>query len=221
MIPWPELTYWQSGEWQVVEERLHDLEKQGKVYNPAKKNLFKALKLVPLEDVKVLVIGQDPYPEHRHATGVAFHTEEKDLPPTLQIIFKEYVDDLHLPYPPSGDLTKWCKQGVLLWNAIPSCLANHSMSHDWPEWEQLTGEIIQKVSVRGRVLTALGSVAREVANRYVHENSLLMYLSHPSPRGNRQSKSPFSGARMFSTINTHLCELGLEPIDWRLDSGQK
>lgn len=216
--PWPELSFWSSGECQVVEERLDDLKRSGITVNPTKDRMFEALKLVPISAVKVCILGQDPYPNPDHATGVAFSVTTKDIPPTLQIILKEYETDLHFPPAKTGDLTKWCKQGVLLWNVYPSCEAFKSMSHAWPEWEQLTQEILTNLSQETScVFAALGSVAKGILNKYVSTyDSHCLYTGHPSPRGNLNSRNPFTGSRIFTTINDKLVASGLEPIDWRL-----
>src|SRR5262249_45073109 len=124
-----------------------------------------------------------------------------------------YVRDLHFTYPVTTDLTPWARQGVFLWNAIPSCEQWRSMSHDWPEWEELTKEIIERLDERGIVFVFLGSVARRF-EPYTSSRSESICFSHPSPRGSINSNSPFIGSRMFSTINDLL---GSNPIDWRLD----
>jgi len=214
-----DLHYFQTGEWQVVDERLADLTAAKLPFCPSRKNLFKALELVPFEDVRVMIMGQDPYPDPGMATGVAFSIppSEKRIPPTLANIFKEYVDDLHYSAPINGDLSPWCKQGVLLWNAIPSCEAFKSMTHyHWSEWHPLTQEIVTKLSAKGTVLVFLGAVAREFAKFANSETSNIFEFSHPSPRGSLNSKTPFVGSRMFSTINASLNDIGHEVIDWRL-----
>jgi uracil-DNA glycosylase len=220
MDNWKELSYWRSGEWQVVEERLSDLKKSGKLYNPERQNLFKALDATPLEKVTVAIVGQDPYPSGRYSTGLAFSIP-KDVethPPTLQTILREYEDDLHYPYPKNGNLEKWTSQGVLLWNAIPSCEVGKSMSHDWDEWALLTKEIITTLSTkRSVVFVLLGGVARRYASSVETTYNRLIETGHPSPRGNLTSKVPFSGSRIFSQTNACLCRLGKEPINWRLD----
>lgn len=216
---WDDLSYWDTGEFQVVQERLDDLRKAKKICNPKREDLFAALDLTPFEDVKVCLMGQDPYPNSRHATGVAFSVPSslKVLPPTLVNILREYQDDLHLPEPKTGDLTKWGKQGVLLWNVIPSVEANRPGSHTgWCEWELLTKEIIEELDARHIVFVFLGGKAREFVKYVQPWNSSVIELSHPSPRGNLNARSPFLGSRMFSTINDKLNGQGIKPIDWKL-----
>ena len=214
---WDDLVFWQSGEWQVVEEKL----KEGGKYNPSKKNLFRSLKLTPYNETKVMICGQDPYPDGSLATGVAFSVPtDAKIPPTLKIIFDEYESDLHYPRPTSGNLEQWAEQGVLLWNVIPSCERGKSNSHDWEEWRYLTGEIIEKLVQRGIVFVFVGSRAREYASHVRHkDNCRVIETAHPSPRANlhRNLKHPFTGSRLFSTINSKLTEIGHDPVEWRLE----
>ena len=204
------LKYFETGEWQVVQERLDDLKVAGILYNPSHKLIFRALEVTPFESVRVVLMGQDPYPNHNLATGLAFSIPSGvvEFPASLKNIFKEYQDDLHYPEPTSGDLSDWAKRGVLLWNAFPTCLVGKAGSHHWIEWEFLTKEIVEKLDVRGDcVFALLGSYARGYT-KYIN-NSPIVETSHPSPLG---ANKGFLGSRLFSTINSNL----KEPIDWRL-----
>lgn len=214
---WDDLSWWKSDECIVMHDRMDMWKLDGKSFNPDRELVYAALDATPLEDVKVMLVGQDPYPEKKLATGIAFSIPktEKKFPPTLQMIFKEYEDDLHYPYPTSGDLSPWTAQGVLLWNAVPTCFEGESLSHNFPEWRALTKQIVSNVSERGGVFVFLGSLAREFAP----ESSAtvrVLETGHPSPRGNRFSKKPFLGSRIFSRINAELVRLKKQPIDWRL-----
>ncbi len=215
---WDDLHFWDTGEWDVVRERLADLRKKKINYCPSKGNLFKALDVCPFEKTKVIILGQDPYPDPELATGIAFDIPETvvKFPVTLQNLFKEYENDLHYPTPTSGSLLKWCAQGVLLWNVIPSCEEGKSLSHEWDEWRYLTKEILERATQRCIVVAALGSIAREHLQFVDTFRSRVVETSHPSPRGNLKSKIPFLGSRIYSTINQHLNELLLDPIDWKL-----
>jgi uracil-DNA glycosylase len=218
MKTWDDLKFWQSGEWQVMEERLNDWDANRTRYNPERELVFAALDNVPLEDVKVAIIGQDPYPEASLATGVAFSIPEKvkEFPPTLDMIYKEYCDDLHYSYPTTGNLSVWEAQGVLLWNTYPTCFHGKSLSHSYPEWRLLTDEIVRVVADRGGVQVFLGAIAREFANTARSGKGKVLEASHPSPRGVRFGKQPFLGSRIFSRINADLVSLSKSPIDWRL-----
>lgn len=220
-----DLSFFNSGEWQVCDERLQLLEKTNRRigvdgYNPGRKRLFNALRAIPEQEVRVAIIGQDPYPASALATGLAFSTpsdtRSSDYPPTLQTILKEYSRDLGYEIPGSGDLSVWCSRGVLLWNAVPTCLPGHSLSHDWPEWECLTREIITRLAQRGIVFALLGQVAQRFSSSISKDNNQILTTSHPSPRGSINSKSPFVGSRIFSTINDKLVSNSQEAVDWKL-----
>lgn len=222
---WP-LTYFNSGEWQVVNERLKELEQANRPvcdgYSPGRSALFRALQSTPLEEVRCAIIGQDPYPTAVHATGIAFSVpsgvKSEDYPVTLRNILDEYRSDLAYPVPSSGDLSPWTQRGVLLWNAIPSCGYGAPLSHDWRggEWGLLTQEIVRLLSKRGTTFALLGQVARRYLNEIDLTNNNVVLTSHPSPRGNIASKTPFRGSRLFSSINDKLVNNGAEPIDWKL-----
>lgn len=218
MNPWS-LDYWKCGEYQVVQERLNDLQQKGVLVNPHSSRRFRALALTPFSDVRVVLLGQDPYPDPKYATGLAFSIPptEQQYPPTLHNLFKEYQTDLGYPLPIAGDLTPWAVHGVLLWNVIPTCTAYHSLSHDWPEYELLTQEIVSKLSKRAEppVFIFLGGRARRFT-AYVESGCDVIETSHPSPRASRSSKHPFFGSRIFTTANARLSEAGIETIDWRL-----
>lgn len=216
MDNWKDLTYWQSGEYQVVKERLRDLKKTN-VHCSPNSNIFRSLSLLKPKDTKVVILGQDPYPSLRYSTGVSFSIP-KDIPknlypPTLVNLFTEYTKDLGYPEPSSGNLEQWSSEGVLLWNVIPTCTEGKSLSHDWLEWWPLTEEILRSLSNQGVCFVFLGAVARR--SNFVNSVSGLSYTleySHPSPRGSLNSRTPFIGSRMFSTINSKIAE----PINWRL-----
>lgn len=218
MKTWDDLTFWNTGEWQVMEERLNDWDDRGIKYNPDRELIFAALDEVPLEEVEVMFIGQDPYPDPEFACGVAFSVgqyKKGPYPQTLKMIFEEYEHDLHYPCPTSGDLSPWCSQGVLLWNSIPTCFEGKSLSHNFPEWGQLTKELVEVVSARGCVLVFFGALAREYV-KYANPASRTIETAHPSPRGNRFSKKPFLGSRIFTRCNEALRDLNRPPINWRL-----
>lgn len=214
-MTWDDLSFWNSPEWRNIQEHLDRLDKQGLLYNPNRENLFAALDATPYDKVKVIIVGQDPFPKSKHATGIAFSIppEEKEIPPTLTNIMIEYSKDLHYPFPTNGDLTKWTQEGVLLWNAIPSVLVGMPLSHEgWEGWKELTTEIITTLNLRSDVVFAfLGRVARQFVE-FVDDGNRIIETSHPSPRGSFNSKTPFIGSRLFSTINSKL----KEPINWRL-----
>lgn len=218
--PWS-LDYWKTGEWQVVNERLHDMEKRHEAYNPTRPNLFRSLQLIKPEDVRVVLLGQDPYPDARYSTGVAFSIpkdiEAKDFPPTLRTLLQEYSTDTGYPLPSHGNLEQWCHQGVLLWNVVPSCKQGTSLSHDWDEWSYLTKEILTRLSTQGGIVFAfLGTVAKRYINEIDVTKNSAVVTSHPSPRGSLNSKTPFQDSRLFTVVNDHLVNMGQTPVNWEL-----
>lgn len=216
---WDDMEYWRTGEWDVIQEKLGEEEKQYG-YLPERENLFSALDATPFERAKVAIFGQDPYPSPQNATGIAFSIPDRTTPypATLYSIFQEYSQDLGLPTPRSGNLERWCNQGVLLWNVIPSVRQGKPLSHaEWLEWFPLTQEIVQSLSDKGEVVFVfMGSVARDYAKYVNHWQNHIILTSHPSPRGSLRSKVPFVGSRVFSRINDALVGYKQTPIDWRL-----
>lgn len=227
MNSWDELPFWKSEAWTKIQEKLDESRKNGATINPTNFLMFHSLDVSPLEKTKVVVVGQDPYPNPDHCTGLAFSLpasyELRKAPETWKNIKRELCTDLHVQAPRTGSLESWAKQGVLLWNAIPTCEAWKSLSHEgWKEWEILTVDIISCLSKqqKGSVFIFLGSIARRYLE-YVKEPSKSICTSHPSPRGAYQSNPylgvvPFIGSRIFSKTNDYLCQLGHQPVDWRL-----
>lgn len=226
MQTWEDLKFWDSPEWRSAQEKLDALEANNIRYNPDRINLFDCFDNIEFSNVKVAIIGQDPYPDPRLATGVAFSIPDTvvDFPPTLRTIFDEYTNDLGLPIPSCGDLLDWCSRGVLLYNSIPTCLSFKSLSHEWPEWDVLTREVIEELCKEGIVFVLLGAKARSYVDiiNYYHYLSpgenVCIELCHPSPRAsvNARTETKFVGSRLFSRINDALESLGYLPIDWRL-----
>jgi len=234
---WDNLKYWNSGEWQWVQEKLDELDRAGVLYNPPRHKLFRSMEVIPVTDVRVAIFGQDPYPDRNLATGIAFSIPEDvdDYPPTLINIFNELAADLAIDTPTHGNLMDWVKQGVFLWNVYPSCANGLPGSHHWGEWEALTEEIVRELSEIVGVFVFLGAKARKFTKFIpkerikgwngkladekieipINQVTVLEY-SHPSPLGVDKGDHPFRGSRMFSTINSHLTK----PIDWRLNDGE-
>lgn len=216
---WDDLDFWFTGEWQVIQERLEDMEKAKTVYNPKRELMFAALDATPYDKTTLMIMGQDPYPDHDLATGLAFSIPKKYVkyPPTLQNFLREYQEDLHLSAPSTGDLSSWTSQGVLLWNAIPSCEEGKPGSHrSWVEWDTLTQEIVEALSEKGICFLLLGGLARSYEKFIDNDANMVVVSGHPSPRGSLNAKTPFAGSRVFSTCNAKLRELKLPAIDWRL-----
>lgn len=211
------LKFWDSPEWERVNARL-DADNN---ICPSRSNMFSSLAGVAPDEVRLVFVGQDPYPSRENATGRAFEVprtiEPEDFPPTLKSIFREYQNDLSLPPPSVGDLSRWVQQGVLLWNSIPSCRAHASMSHDWREYDALTTEVLSVASQQGCVFVFFGAVSKRYVGAVDQSVSRVIETAHPSPRGSIRARNPFVGSRIFSRTNQLLRELGKEPIDWKLD----
>jgi len=216
---WDDMDYWSSGEWQVVQEKLEDLEKKKISYNPNREDLFNALDATPFDKVKVVFLGQDPYPDHKHATGIAFDVPPtiKKLPPTLQNILAEYTADTGFPSPANGSIEVWAQRGVLLWNVIPCCKTNEPLSCNWLEWEFLTKEIIRRLDAKGNIVFVnFGAVARAFCTGIDTKTNRVLHCSHPSPRGQILGRFAFKGSKVFTKCNNLLVELKQDTIDWKL-----
>jgi len=216
---WDDLPFWKTGEWQVIQERLDELDPES--YCPRRELLFSALDACPLHTARACIMGHDPYPDRECATGMAFSIPRGvGLTPTLVNILGEYQSDLGYDVlPDHGDLSSWSAQGVLLWNAIPTCLVGKPGSHhDWVEWDLLTQQIIEALSDRCIIFGLLGTWAREYLKYIDLEANEVILTAHPSPRAQNMAKTTatFKGSRFFSTMNAKLIELKQEPIDWRL-----
>lgn len=223
--PWG-LDYWDSKDWEIVREKLDGNQSSGIIINPSRDMLLDNLRSLSPSEVRVVLTGQDPYPDGRFATGHAFSIprtfERSEFPSSLKVLFRELSEDLAIKYPTHGDLQGWVNQGVLLWNVIPTCTGGMSRSHDWREYHSLTTEIFRRILSDGSgcVFAFLGAVARRYEDIPGKDNPNFptIVVGHPSPRGNASAKQPFAGSRLFSTINAKLTSIGLEPIDWRLDA---
>jgi len=185
----------------------------GKVYPPAK-NIFRAFDLCPLDKVKVVIVGQDPYHGEKQANGLSFAVNDGiTLPPSLKNIFIEINNDLEITPLSSGDLTRWAHQGVLMLNSVLTVVANMPASHKAKGWEQFTDAVIKTLNKnRNRIVYMLwGKYAQakgEVINR---DRNLVLTSGHPSP----YSANLFFGQRHFSKCNKYLAQKGIKPIDWR------
>ncbi|MTD44529.1 uracil-DNA glycosylase [Conexibacter sp. W3-3-2] len=169
----------------------------------------------PLADVRVLVVGQDPYPTPGHAVGLSFSVapDVRPLPPSLRNIFREYEDDLGHPPPSSGDLSAWADRGVLLLNRALTVEAGRANAHQGKGWEPVTEQAIRALAERGGPLVAIlwGRNARSL--RPLLGDVPCLESAHPSPLSARNG---FFGSRPFSRTNALLQQQGAAPVDWRL-----
>jgi uracil-DNA glycosylase len=186
----------------------------GRRYLPAGENVLRAFKQ-PLADVRVLIVGQDPYPTPGHPVGLSFSVapEVRRLPGSLVNIFTELHDDLGYPAPSTGDLTPWAERGVLLLNRALTVEPHRPNSHQGKGWEEVTEQAIRALAARGGPLVAIlwGRNARNL--RPLLGSIPCVESAHPSPMS---AHNGFFGSRPFSRANKLLEEQGAEPLDWKL-----
>lgn len=185
----------------------------GKRVYPAPKNIFNAFNLCPLDKVKVVIIGQDPYHEPGQAHGLCFSVlPPTPVPPSLINIYKEIESDLGRPSVTHGDLTSWAQQGVLLMNATLTVQAHLAASHTGKGWEQFTDAVIRAVAARSNIVYMLwGSFAQRKAEFVDPNNNLILKSVHPSPLSAHRG---FFGNHHFSRANEYLIAHGMTPIEW-------
>lgn len=185
----------------------------GKRVFPAAKNIFNAFNLCPFDNVKVVIIGQDPYHEPGQAHGLCFSVPNGITPPpSLVNIYKEIESDLGRPSKTNGDLTSWANQGVLLLNSTLTVAAHLAASHAGHGWEEFTDAVIRALSGRkGLVYMLWGSYAQRKAAIVDETKNLVLKTVHPSPLSAYRG---FFGCKHFSRANNYLTEHGKTAIDW-------
>ena len=199
-------------------QQLHSYiehEYQTKTIYPPQEQIFRALNLCDYDDVKVVILGQDPYHEPRQANGLAFSvTKDVPIPPSLQNIYKELYDDLGIIPPHQGDLTSWAKQGVLLLNNVLTVERGKANSHRGLGWETFTLNIVRYLNLREKPLVFIlwGKNAIE-KKKYIDSRHLILTSPHPSPLSAYRG---FFGSKPFSKTNQFLMKNGIEPIDWSI-----
>ena len=193
-----------------------DVERQaGPVFPPAAE-VFAALHLTSFADVKVVILGQDPYHGTGQAHGLCFSVRPGTaLPPSLRNIFRELHDDLGLEVPRSGDLTAWARQGVLLLNTTLTVRAGQAASHQGQGWEHFTDQVIRAVDAKPEpvVFILWGAAARRKTALIDTTRHVVIESAHPSPLSARNG---FFGSRPFSRANEALVAAGRDPVDWSL-----
>lgn len=190
-----------------------------KVVYPPADDIFNALHLTPLKDVKVLILGQDPYHNEHQAHGLSFSVlpDQKDIPPSLQNIYKELQEDLGCYIPNNGYLKKWADQGVLMLNTVLTVRAHEPNSHQGRGWENFTDAIIQAVNQKDEPVVYMlwGRPAQSKIPMLTNPKHLILKAPHPSPLSAYRG---FFGCRHFSRCNEFLSQNGLEPIDWQIEN---
>lgn len=186
----------------------------GRTYLPAGSNVLRAFQQ-PFDEVRVLIVGQDPYPTPGHAVGLSFSVapEVRPLPGSLENIFRELHSDLGLGRPSNGDLTPWTRQGVLLLNRALTTAPRKPAAHRGKGWEEVTEQAIRALAARERPLVAVlwGRDARNVRPLLGQVPSV--ESAHPSPMS---ADRGFFGSRPFSRVNDLLVRQGAEPVSWQL-----
>ncbi len=183
---------------------------------PSKENIFNALKLTPYSNVKVVIMGQDPYHGVGEAHGLSFSVQKGiKIPPSLQNIYKELEDDLHIPPKAHGELTNWAKQGVLLLNAVLTVEKDKAGSHRNLGWELFTDYIIKLLNLKDDPIVFIlwGNYARSKKKYITNSKHLIIESAHPSPLS---AYNGFFGSKPFSKTNNFLINNNKEPIDWSL-----
>jgi uracil-DNA glycosylase len=202
---------WFKKFYHIVEE-----EYQNNTIFPPKDYIFNALKLTPYKDVKVVIVGQDPYHGVGEAHGLSFSVQKGiKVPPSLQNIYKELESDLGITPPNNGDLTAWAKQGVLLLNAVLTVEKDKPASHRKLGWERLTDYIIKTLNNKNEpvVFILWGNFAKEKASLITNPKHLVLTSPHPSPFSARYG---FFGSKPFSKTNAFLIQNNIKPINWDL-----
>ena len=187
----------------------------GKTIFPKEKDFFKALELCPLENVKVVIIGQDPYHGEDQANGLSFSVPDGiKIPPSLRNIYKEIHQDLKIEMPMSGNLTQWAKQGVLLLNTVLSVEMANAGSHQKKGWEQFTDKIVEVLNQQESIVFLLWGIhAQKKAANIDEKRHLALKAPHPSPLSAHRG---FLGCGHFSKTNEYLIAHKNEPIHWKL-----
>ena len=185
---------------------------------PNPDDIFNAFHLTPLKDVKVVILGQDPYHNDGQAHGLCFSVKpDVEVPPSLVNIYKELQDDLGCRIPNNGYLVKWAKQGVLMLNTVLTVRAHQANSHRGIGWEQFTDAAIRILNEQDRPIVFLlwGRPAQTKKSMLNNPKHLILEAPHPSPLSAYRG---FFGCRHFSKTNEFLLRNGLEPIDWQIEN---
>ena len=184
---------------------------------PNPDDIFNAFHLTPLKDVKVVILGQDPYHNDGQAHGLCFSVKpDVEVPPSLVNIYKELQDDLGCRIPNNGYLVKWAKQGVLMLNTVLTVRAHQATSHRGIGWEQFTDAVIRAVDAQDRPIVFLlwGRPAQMKKSMLHNPKHLILEAPHPSPLSAYRG---FFGCKHFSQTNAFLEKNGLAPIDWQIE----
>ena len=196
--------------------KLIKKEYENKTIYPKQTEIFKAFRNTPYSNIKVVILGQDPYHGVNQAEGLSFSVKVGvSKPPSLQNIFKELESDLGCNIPPHGSLVSWTEEGVLLLNTVLTVEANKPASHKDLGWEQFTDEVIRKINEKNSpvVFILWGSFARNKKDLITNKIHYIIESPHPSPFS---AYNGFFGSRPFSKTNNFLVSKGIKPINWEI-----
>ena len=188
-----------------------------KTIYPKQNEVFNAFRYTDFDDLKVVILGQDPYHGPNQAEGLSFSVSNSVLkPPSLKNIFKELESDLQIPFPESNSLKPWAKQGVLLLNAVLTVEEHKPTSHKDKGWETFTDDIIKIINQKEEpvVFILWGAYARNKKSLITNPNHYIIESAHPSPFSARNG---FFGSKPFSKTNNFLKSKGLKEIDWKVE----
>ena len=193
------------------------IEYRTKTIFPPKPDVFRAMRLTDYDNIKVVILGQDPYHGEGEAEGLSFSVRNGiRKPPSLKNIFKELEDDLGYKEPQSGSLVKWAKEGVLLLNSLLTVEKDKPLSHKKLGWERFTDEIIKKINEKETpvVFILWGAYAKSKKNYITNKNHYIIESTHPSPFSARNG---FFGSKPFSKTNKFLISKKISPVNFKLD----
>lgn len=185
---------------------------------PQAEDIFSAFHLTPLSQVKVVILGQDPYHNVGQAHGLCFSVKpEVDIPPSLVNIYKELKDDLGCTIPNNGYLVKWAEQGVLMLNTVLTVRAHQANSHQGKGWERFTDAVIKEVNEQDRPIVFIlwGRPAQNKKSMLNNPKHLILEAPHPSPLSSYRG---FFGSKPFSKTNEFLLNNNIGPIDWQIEN---
>ena len=200
-----------------LREFLRQAYDNGKTIYPPKADIFRAFHLTPLSQVKVVILGQDPYHGAGQAMGLSFSVPKIiPIPPSLQNILKELAYDVKVPISPHGDLTAWAEQGVLLLNSVLTVEHGQAGSHQGQGWEDFTDAVISAINARTdhTVFILWGAYAKKKGRYIDTDRHLVLTANHPSPLS--ANRGGFFGCQVFSKANDYLISFGKAPINWQL-----
>lgn len=207
---------WETSSFQQLHTFLQTAYDEGRVY-PREEDVFRAFQMTPYQDVKVVILGQDPYHGPHQAQGLSFSVSDQvRIPPSLRNIFRELHDDLGCTIPKAGDLTEWAKQGVLLLNTVLTVEEGRANSHRHKGWELFTDGVMKELNAREKPIVFLlwGKPAEAKRTLLDESRHVCLCAPHPSPLSARRG---FFGSRPFSKANAQLRKWGYGEVNWSLE----